>query len=74
MQRAIGPSEGGLPLVISIAFTGELMIPIDAPPSFYARSNDVLWDIDLRIDMPNCPDWTETVALAVRPGKRESIG
>lgn len=47
-------------------FVTAVTIPLDAPPSFYAADNQVCWVIDVRLDLPLWPDWTNTVTLAVK--------
>ena len=42
-------------------------IPADAPYSFLASDNKILWQIELRIDIPRWPDWVYTQMLSVRP-------
>lgn len=38
-----------------------------APPSFYARSNELSWYIALHFDVARWPDWTRELYLDVRP-------
>jgi hypothetical protein len=48
-------------------FTRFVEIPADAPPTFVSDYNDVLWTIDVRIEVRNWIDWEDSFTLAVRP-------
>lgn len=64
---------GGSRLVAAgerVVFSGRVTIPIDAPPSFYSRSTSVRWALQLRFGLSGCPDWTDSIPIAVRPAPR----
>jgi hypothetical protein len=50
-----------------VEFTQLVQIPVDAPPSFVAGDNEVLWSIAIRIDIRSAMDWQDSFTLAVRP-------
>jgi hypothetical protein len=50
-----------------IELSGTIAVPADAPPSFFSRNNEVIWRVDVRVDIPSWPDWTDSVVLAVLP-------
>ncbi|MFC1661217.1 hypothetical protein ACFL3S_07155 [Gemmatimonadota bacterium] len=58
--RAIGPQRG-------LRKTGVLRIPADAPPTFGAPSNRVVWWLRFEADLAGWPDWKEPHLLTVRP-------
>ena len=49
---------------LSLDFT----IPDDVPYSFDLNDNKLTWTIDLRVDIPRWPDWTNSLKLQVHPG------
>lgn len=51
----------------SAQFDHEIAIPDDAPPSFFAYRNKVLWTIRVAIDIEGWPDWSDGIALDVVP-------
>ncbi len=51
----------------------EFSVPKDAGPSMKFSDNELNWSVELRIDIPRWPDWSERVALVVEPsGKMDS--
>jgi hypothetical protein len=49
---------------------GVIQLPLGAAPySFYADSNELLWELSLHIDIPDSPDWKETVKLQAQPAR-----
>jgi sporulation-control protein spo0M len=52
-------------------FTGELQVPESAPRSFCAPSNELIWKMTVRVDVPDWPDWVEETSILVRPPIRE---
>ena len=48
-------------------FQAPLAIPASAPPTFAAHDNAIEWQVAVRIEVPNWPDWSDTVALVVTP-------
>ena len=50
-----------------VEFTQLVQIPVDAPPSFVAGDNEVLWSIAIRVDIRSAMDWQDSFTLAVRP-------
>jgi len=51
------------------SFDFEMTVPSGAAPSMKLSDNQVLWNIEMRIDIPSWPDWTETFPLIVEPGE-----
>ena len=51
-------------------FRTSLALPSSAPFSFYARDNQMRWDVEVHVDVPNWPDWVHTDLVTVRPGAR----
>ena len=49
------------------SFDFEITVPTSAAPSMKLIDNEVLWTVELRIDIPRWPDWTETFPLIVEP-------
>jgi hypothetical protein len=50
-----------------VEFSGLIEIPSTAAYSFHATNNDLIWSVQLRIDIPRWPDWGDEATLAVRP-------
>lgn len=48
-------------------FKADVPIPDSAPFSFHASYNELKWDVEVHIDVPNWPDWSHTEPLTVRP-------
>lgn len=46
---------------------GTLTLPVDAPPSFGAPHNQLIWWLRFRGDIAGWPDWREPVLLTVWP-------
>ncbi len=44
-----------------------LQIPPNAPSTFYAPDNDLLWSIRVQIDIPDWPDWVQEFPITVMP-------
>ena len=55
--------SAGMPFHLS----HEIPIPADAPPSFMARDNHLIWTVGLRLDIARWPDWNGEVAILVHP-------
>lgn len=53
----------GLPFQAERAIT----LPADAPPSFYARDNQLEWTLTLHLDVARWPDWKDEAELLVHP-------
>ena len=51
-----------------IMLDGDIPIPDCQAYSFSASDNEIIWKLELRIDIPLWPDWIEERVLAVRPG------
>ncbi len=51
-------------------FKTSLSLPPSAPFSFYAEDNQMRWDVEVHVDVPNWPDWVHTELLTVCPGSR----
>ena len=52
------------------SFDFEFNVPANAAPSMKLIDNEVVWTVELRIDIPNWPDWTETFTLIVEPSEQ----
>jgi len=46
---------------------GAVPIPETTAYSFHARDNDVIWELEVRVDIPFWPDWIEKRPVIVRP-------
>jgi hypothetical protein len=57
--------EGGVAKLLN----GSLRIPDDAPPSFKGSANKLLWEAEVRLDIPSWPDWVKKIPLVVWPGE-----
>ncbi len=53
----------GRPVVVE----GAVPIPETTAYSFHASNNDVIWELQVRIDIPFWPDWIEKRPVIVRP-------
>jgi hypothetical protein len=42
-------------------------LPDGAPPSFYADDNELIWLLDIHVDVEKWPDWQREFVLDVRP-------
>lgn len=51
-------------------FNLDFPIPDDVPFSFDLDDNDLSWTIDLRVDIPHWPDWTNSLKILVHPDGR----
>ncbi len=51
------------------SFDFEIATPAGAAPSMKLTDNQVLWSVEMRIDIPSWPDWTETFPLILEPGE-----
>lgn len=51
------------------SFDFEISVPAGAAPSMKLTDNQILWSVEMRIDIPSWPDWTETIPLIVEPGE-----
>lgn len=51
----------------AVRIEGNVPIPPTDAYSFSAPSNDVVWTLELRVDIPSWPDWVEKRVLTVRP-------
>ncbi|WP_168210549.1 vacuolar protein sorting-associated family 26 protein [Persicimonas caeni] len=49
-------------------------LPQDAAPSFYADDNELLWLVEVHVDVPNWPDYKEERFFEVRPGVGRGAG
>ena len=43
----------------------EFDLPADAPPTFLARSNRLVWSVDVKVDIPSWPDYNDKVEITV---------
>lgn len=50
-----------------IRVAGIVPIPETNAYSFHATDNDVLWELEVRVDIPMWPDWTDKRTVVVRP-------
>lgn len=46
----------------------KIRIPAQAPPTFHAADNDLIWTLKCTIEIDDWPDWSDRLELAVRPG------
>ncbi|QEF96295.1 hypothetical protein Mal15_03220 [Stieleria maiorica] len=53
-------------------FQLDFPIPGDVPYSFDLSDNDLVWTIELRVDIPRWPDWTHSLKLLVAPDGRSA--
>lgn len=51
-------------------FNLDFPIPPDVPYSFDLADNNLNWTIELRVDIPRWPDWTQSLKLQVLPDGR----
>jgi hypothetical protein len=47
--------------------TASLHVPLDAPTTFLAAHNSLLWLVNVPVKLRGWPDWTHEVPLIVRP-------
>ncbi len=50
-------------------FDFEFAVHNAAPPTIKLNDNEVIWSVEMRIDIPRWPDWVQTVSLVVEPSK-----
>ncbi|MDP7741581.1 MAG: hypothetical protein QGF67_09085 [Lentisphaeria bacterium] len=43
----------------------EFDLPADAPATFFARSNQFTWQVDVKVDIPGWPDYNDKVEITV---------
>lgn len=55
--------QGGEPMELRAALT----LPPNAPLTFAAASNVVMWQVTLKIELLGWPDWSKTFPVTVRP-------
>lgn len=60
-QRELQPNQ-------PVALECHVPIPQTTAFSFSAHHNDLIWQLEIRIDIPLWPDWIEKRILTVRPG------
>ena len=60
---------GARALPPNLPFHGSVAIPIpqDAPPSFYASHNKLVWTVEARLDIARWPDWADQREFLVHP-------
>jgi hypothetical protein len=51
----------------AVVFPGRFGIGADTACSFKGHSNEVRWDLKVRVDLPGWPDWSRTVPVEVVP-------
>ena len=59
--------EGQLPYGMPQSFDFKFPLPENAPPSLKFTENELIWEGEMRIDIPSWPDWTKTFKLTVTP-------
>lgn len=62
----IAPARA-LPPGIPFQAGTSIPIPSEAPPSFYASSNKLAWEVTVRLDIARWPDWVEETEVLVHP-------
>lgn len=55
--------QAGAPKEYKLDFT----LPDDAPYSLDLDDNDLIWNVELRVDIPRWPDWSKDLTLTVVP-------
>jgi hypothetical protein len=50
-----------------LAFSARHVLPDDAAPSFYAANNELLWLVEVHIDLARWPDWVDESYVDVLP-------
>jgi len=58
-----GTLPGGLPQSFNVDFP----LPANAPPSLKFTDNELIWEGEMRIDIPNWPDWVKVFKLTITP-------
>lgn len=58
-----GQLAGGLPQ----SFEFEFPLAANSPPSLKFTDNELIWEGEVRIDIPKWPDWVKTFKLTVTP-------
>jgi len=56
-----------------IQVEGAVPIPETGAYSFHARDNEVIWELEVRVDIPFWPDWTEKRPVIVRPPIEDEV-
>ena len=56
-----------------IQVEGAVPIPETGAYSFHARDNEVLWELEVRVDIPFWPDWSEKRPIIVRPPAEDEV-
>ena len=46
-------------------FHFSINLPPDAPPTIDLHNNDIVWNVDLRVDIPSWPDWRISLPIQV---------
>ena len=66
----VSPSHGPMQIKKGqkVEFVAQLPMPHDAPYSFEASDNSIKWTAQVSIDIPNWPDWHDTLELECCPG------
>jgi len=65
--HVLATSETTLDEIQNGRYEGTISLPTKAPYSFKAPNNQLLWELRCHIDIPNCPDWHESVTLEATP-------
>jgi len=60
-------SQGEATAGRAIRVDGDVPIPQGNAYSFSALNNKIVWEVELRVDVPMWPDWLEKRTIAVRP-------
>ena len=66
-QTVVLMREGNVMAGRRIQAKAEVEVPQTAPFSFSASNNDINWSLEVRVDIPLWPDWTEKQMVIVRP-------
>ncbi len=51
----------------ALSFPFRFKLPKGGPCSVQLASNHLSWELNVRIEIPNCPDWQQTVPLWIEP-------
>lgn len=51
----------------SVTLQASLPVPADAPPTFWAMNNKLLWVLHVELKLRGWPDWARHIPITVRP-------
>ncbi len=65
--RQVFQSAAVLPEGKALSFPFRFKLPEAGPCSVQLESNNLSWELNVRVEIPECPDWQETVFLQIEP-------